>query len=174
MTRRMLIMLAVLGAMLVLTAGWTYQYMMAGRSSAVAASDELADGLSMMAQIDQISRQPRLAADREKLSTETTSLIEAAAEAAGIDKGASLRRFSYPAPRRLGNSAYKEMSTQVQLQSVSMKQLVDLASAPSLQEAVLNVESIRISAPRESDDADNWNAELVLTYLVYDPLPAGK
>lgn len=173
MTRRRLILLTILGALLALTVAWSYQYMVTQKEAALAARNDLAEGLGILGRIEQISRQPTLATDREKLTTETTTLIETAAQAAQI-LPASLKRISPEAPRRVGDTVYKEKPTRVMLQSVSLRQLAGLAAAAPLEQAGLNVESIRLTAGREADAADLWDAELVLTYLVYDPPQAGK
>ncbi len=173
MTRRHRVLIGVLMAMLILTALWSYQYMLTRRDAALAAAEDLREGLSMMRQIEQMSRRPALASDHERLLTETTGLITTAATAAGIAPD-SLVRFTPEAPRRIGESVYKEKPTQVWLQAVTLRQLVDLASAEALREAGLNVESIRVTAPPDGREGDQWNVDLVLSYLVYDPPKAGK
>ncbi|MFB3891186.1 MAG: hypothetical protein ACE15C_04090 [Phycisphaerae bacterium] len=173
MKRRKLILMAALGVTLLLTAVWSYQYMSGRREAAAAAQRDLADGRRMMGQIELASRMPAMAADRERLATETTSLIEQAARTAGIAPG-SLRRISPEAPRRVGETVYKEKPTQVQLQAVSLKELVAFALAISGPQAGLNVDSMRLGIPREAGADGRWTAELVLTYLIYDPPQIGR
>ena len=100
-------------------------------------------------------------------------MIEQAARGASI-AAKSLVRITPTAAQRIGESVYKEKPTQVWLQAVTLRQLVDLASAEALREAGLNVESIRVTAPPDGREGDQWNVDLVLSYLVYDPPKAGK
>ena len=135
------------------------------RAAAVAAGANAAEDQRMLDQIEQIRRRPALAVEREKMAGEITTLIDSAARAAGVN---SRRRISSEKPRRLGDSAYNEKPTQVIWESVTLKQVVDMVLALSSKGAGLNLESVRLSAPRDSAD-DLWTAELVLTYLIYEP-----
>ena len=173
MKRQTKIILIVLAVVLVLTTAWSYQYILTRQEAAVAADKNLHDGLLMMDQIVRLGRNPSTETEQEKLAAETTSLITTAAQDAGISPG-SIKSFSHESAKRLGDTVYKEKPTRVFLQSITLRQLTDLAAATSLQEAGLNVESIRLSAPPETEAADRWNVELVLTYLVYDPPQTGK
>jgi hypothetical protein len=176
MKRRTLILLAALAVTLLATVAWSFQYMSDRRDAADAAERDLADGLRMMGQIEQASRLPAMAADRERLANETTSLIEAAAKSAGMATGGApggtavgtLRRISHEPPRQVGQTAYKEKPAQVQLQMVTLKELVTFALAVSGPQAGLNIDSLRLGVPREAEAGDRWSAELVLTYLIYD------
>jgi hypothetical protein len=168
MKRRRAILIAGLIVLLWVLAGLSYGYMSAQRSDAQAATLDLTEGIRLMDQAQTLARRPALALEREKLACETTSLIEAAARSVGISPG-SVRRFSYDGARRLGDTVFKEKATQVLLQPVTLRQLVDLAIAISTADAGLNVETIRLSIPREGGGRDLWTAEVVLTYLIYDP-----
>ena len=168
MKRRTAILIAGLFLLLWVLAGLSYGYMVAQRSDARAASQGLTEGMWLMEQAQTLARRPALAVEREKLACETTSLIEAAARSVGISPG-SLRRFSHDGARRLGDTVFKEKATQVLLQPVTLRQLVDLAIAIANADAGLNVQTIRLSVPREGGGRDLWTAEVVLTYLIYDP-----
>ena len=171
MTRRVQILALLVGVALVAAVIMSYQFMLDQQEAAVAANTNLAEGLSMIDQITEVSRRPAMAVSREKLSTETTTLIEAAAKSAGIRE--VKRITSDGAPRRIGDTVYKEKPTQVLLQQVTLKQIVDLALAVTGNDVGLNVESIRLSVPPEGGNAGLWNAEIVLTYLIYAPPQAG-
>ncbi len=173
MKRKRIVLVAATAAALVIATLWAWQFMLASQEAARSAAGDLAEGVALLAQIEQFSRQPMLAADREKMETETHGLIEAAARSAGIPQDCLLRISGMPL-RRLGDTAYKERPTQVLLKSVTLGQLVEMASSPTLQQAALNVEAIRLTAGQDANTSDRWSAELDLTYLVYDPPQAGK
>jgi hypothetical protein len=167
MNRRRTILLTVVGTLLALGAALSYQYMVGQESAAQTAAANLAEGLRLMGQIEALSHQPMLAADRERQERETVGLVEDAAKSVGIKP----KRFAHQGARRLGDTVYKEKPMQVLLQGITLRQLVDLELAVSQADAGLNLESIRLSIPREGDANDLWTAEVVLSYLIYDPPP---
>ncbi len=160
-------LLSVLGVILVLTAAWAYRYMGLRREAAIAAQLDLAECVRMGRQIEQFGRRPTLAAEYEQFATETISLIENAAKAAGIS-AESISRITPEPPRRIDDTIYKEKPTQVLLRRITLKQLTALTHGLLNVETGLRAKSIRLSAPRNEAD-DRWTAELVLTYLIYDP-----
>ncbi len=168
MTRRMSIQLALLAALLVLTAVWSYGGMARGRRRALAAAADTADCARMAARIRRAAVRPVKASEFERLATETTGIIERSARSAQIPAD-RLVRISPEPPQRLGESVYKEKPTAVLLKSVSMKQLVVMMHTLVAAEFGLNVKSLRLSAPRPDETRDLWNAEMVVTYLIYAP-----
>jgi hypothetical protein len=103
------------------------------------------------------------------MAAEITGLIEQAAQAAGVGPG-SLRRITPEAPQRLGDSAYKEKPTLLALDDVTLEQLVRLVHHLVSSQQGLCPKSIRLSAPRKAAADSAWSAEIVLTYLIYDPV----
>lgn len=172
MNKRTLTLLAALAVLLMLTTAWSWEYMSSARRDAELARGDLDDGLRMLGQIERLSDRSGQFAQREKLITETTTVIEDAAQSAGIAAG-SRRRISSETLRRVGDTAYKEKPTQVLLAPVTMKQLVDFALALPGGSDGLSIQSIRLSVPREADSGQ-WTAELGLTCLIYDPPTAEK
>ncbi len=168
MTRRLTIQLAVLAALLALTALWTYGGMARSRSRAIAAAAETADCARMADSIRRAAVRPVKVAEFERLATETTGIIERSARAANI-RADRLVRITPAQPRRLGESVYKEKPTVVLLKGISMKQVVLLMHALIASDFGLNVKSLRLSAPQPDDARDLWTAEMVVTYLIYAP-----
>lgn len=172
MKRRTTILLIAMGALLVLTAAMSYEYMLGQQSAAIAAQSDLTEGLRIMEQIKVISQRPTLAGERARLEGETYGMIESAAKTAGIE--ATVRLMTSEKPRQVGDTVYKVQPTQVILPPVTLKQLVTMATELSKPDIGLNVESIRLSVPREAESGDLWTAEMVLTYLIYEPPNTGK
>ena len=72
-------------------------------------------------------------------------------------------------PQRLGDTPYKEQPTTVRLENVPLKQLVTLVHRLANQNNSLHPKSIQIRAPQWEGAEERWTAEIVLTYLIYDP-----
>jgi len=158
----------VLVGSLYLTIFWSYGYMADRRAAAIVARADLEDSLRDGARIDAIRNRPALAADRERLVSETTALIERAAGAAGIPPDQLVRITPEP-PQRLGDSVYKEKPTQVTLKSVSLQQLVTLTHHLVSPSQGLHAKSLRITSLGTEGAAASWAADLVVTYLIYEP-----
>ncbi len=168
MRRRSVIFFVVLAALLVGLVVWSHRFMAAQRSAAFAAREDARRCRQIATKIETLRRRPAMAADQERLSAETTGLTEQAARAAGITAD-KLARITPAPPRRLGETVYKEKPTQVLLKNVTLKQLVGMIHSLAGGQRGLHLKSIRLTAPRADDCGETWNAELVLTYLIYDP-----
>jgi len=168
MNRRKATLLLIAAGLLAAVLGWCYGAMARARTTAQHAAADLVECRRMAAAIENRSRQPAKASEHEQLATETTGLIEAATRDADIEPR-SLIRISPEPPRRLGDTVYKEKPTQVFLKDITLKQLVGLVHNLLASKNNLEVKALRLAAPRPDDTTDNWTAELVLTYLIYDP-----
>lgn len=84
-----------------------------------------------------------------------------------------LVRIDPQEPRRVGDTAYLEQVTELEVFQVPLSKLVQLAQVAETQETGLKLASMRISPPRSNPTKDGeeelWNAELALTYLIYSP-----
>ncbi|MCX5647497.1 MAG: hypothetical protein NTX40_00125 [Planctomycetota bacterium] len=168
MRRRMAILLALLAALLGVAAVWCWGQVAARRRAAIQARDDLAACRQMTDLIADLGRRQTIAEERERRSSEVAGPIEQAAKAAGIAAGEIIR--INPAPqRRIEGTAYKEKPTQVFLKRVSLKALVAMLHALSQSDQPLHPSAIRLTAPNREDTGSQWDAEVVLTYLVYDP-----
>lgn len=167
MKRRTGILTAVMAAMLAVAALWCYGYMTDRRNAAIQAQNDLSDCRRYAAQISALQNRPAVASDSEKLFSETTSLIEQAAQSAGIKQIASL---TPERPRRIEDSVYKETPTRVTMQQVTLKQLATMLYKLIYNQPALHAKSIRVEMPRGDEYGSTWDVEIVLTYLVYDPM----
>lgn len=123
-----------------------------------------------------LRQRPEQAGLTELGDTQLTRAIEAAASSGKI-ASEHLTRIEPRSVTRWGETDYKQQATVVELQSVTLEQLVVflcevLAAKPGLQ-----LERLRIQAPRyvasEPTGEENWHVEAVLTYLFFAPtIPA--
>lgn len=173
MRRRPLILFATMCALLVMVAVYGFLRMAALRDQAKAAAEDLGECRRMAERIRALSRRPQVAAEQERLSAETSRLIEEAAKSAGIPSGAILR-ITPGTPQRVADSAYKESPTRVLLKDVTLEQLVKLLHAVASDPDGLYPKSLRIAAPRKDDTGALWTAEIEVTYLIYAPLRTQK
>jgi len=168
MRRRTTILLTVLAGLLCLAMLWCQNRQSRQKQRALAAMEGLAECRRIAARIRQARRRPALAAERELLGSQITSLIENAARSAGITPD---RLVSITPQRadRVGESVYKEKPTLVSLKGVTLKQLVTMVHKLVSSADGLYAERLWLAAPRPQDTGNLWDAELTLTYLIYDP-----
>jgi hypothetical protein len=138
------------------------------RRAAIAAAADLDDSARCAQKIQECRGRPVMAADHQKLDAEMASTIEKCAGAAGVDKKQIVRITHDPAQRYM-DTAYKEKPTQVILRDVSLKQLVIFLHGILSGELGLQAKTMRLSAPSVDDAGAAWEAELTLTYMIYDP-----
>ena len=168
MRQQQKILAGLLAVVLIAMVAWSYTFMADMRSSARAAAYDLNKCRQLAGQIESLSNRPTMASDTELLAGETTGLAEQAAKAAGIP-ASSLVRINPDPPQRLADSVYKEKPTNVHMKNVTLKQLVTMVYKMTDGPLALHPKSIRLTAPRVEDTGDRWTAELVMTYLIYDP-----
>jgi hypothetical protein len=168
MTRRLTILTAALAALLALTVAWSYAQLTDARAAAEFAKDDLAECTRLAGRIGQLSHRPTLAREHEQLAAQTITLIAEAARDAGIPP-AHLIRTSPQAPTRLGDTPYKQKPTRVQLRNITLQQLTAMIHKLTTTGLGLRANSLRLTAPSPDDTGNLWNAELVVSYLIYDP-----
>jgi hypothetical protein len=173
MKQRSLFIMAVATGLLAAGAAWSYGHMASQRQAAEAARADLAQCLASAATIETLRQKPALASDQERVAAETTGLVSRAAAAAGITP-AQLARIVPDPPQKIGQTAYKEKPTLVVVEDVRLEQIVKMIHTLGAGTEGLTAKSIRLGPPRQQGCDDLWTAEIVLTYLIYDPAQAPK
>jgi hypothetical protein len=173
MTRREAWLSALMLALLAIVALWSHDRMATAREAARGARADLDACYQAAAQIAAYRQRPALAAEHEQLLSETTGLIEQAARAATIP-AERLVRIAPGGPERLGDSPYKEKPTHVTLKRIGLQQLVQMVHHLSGGERGLHAGSIRIAASDPHNTEGLWDADLVVSYLIYEPRGTGK
>jgi len=167
MNRRMTVMVSAVVVLLALIALYAYGALIDRQVAAQEAHRGLERSRQLAELIEENRQRPALAADQERVAGEINALIESAAR--GV--GAGLPTHITPLQAtRIGDTAYKEKPTQVEFQRVTLHQVVDLTHKLTSGDGGLHLRSLRLSAPRADDTGNEWNIELVLTYLIYEPL----
>jgi hypothetical protein len=149
--------------------GWRYQRQ---KQAALEAQGNLAACQQLAARILELRHQPTLAVSQSRSSGEIDRQIEAAAAAVGLE-GRQIVRIEPQPLRRLGQTAYEEQPTRVELSRVTLPQLVGLVDRLTSPETGLDVHHLTLRTPHqestESAAGEAWGAELTLTYLLFRP-----
>ncbi len=151
-----------------LVTGWSYVELAGAAARATSNLRELKGCQRLAARISGLRERPEVAERRELEASELTARIEEAAARAGIGTEQLLRIEPGPA-RRLGESAYREKPTRVELGRLKLEALVRFLHDLVAQGSSLMVTDLRIEAPHGDEEGEDWTAEATLSYLVYDP-----
>ena len=169
MNRRRAILTGLCIALLAVTAAWSLSVMLQSRADARTAVEDLRECQRLVGRIAALGQQPTLASDRERLAAEINGPVEQAAQAAGIPADRLIRIVPEPA-QRIGDGAYKEKPTRVFLKNVAPRSLAAMVQRLTRGDGGLALTSLRLTAPSRDATENLWTAELVFTYLVYEPL----
>ena len=165
-------MAATIAIALLVAVAWCYTRLADARASASAAAQDLADCRALAARIESLRRLPAVAGAAELGASDLTRQIERAAKLADFPED-SIERIEPEPARRVGETNYREVATQVRLRHVTLRQVFTflhaLCAADSLQ-----LRNIRLSAPRGEETADRWTVESTLTYMIYSPRLKGQ
>ena len=142
------------------------------RASAEIAADNARACHQIGQKIQRLQQEPARAGTEARATTELAKGVEEAAQFAQLTEQNVLRVTPQP-PRRVGDTAYKEQPTHVQVHGASLLQLTRMLHFLT-EQSKLNVSSLRLSAPRQatapvSAAAERWDAEVTLTYLYFEP-----
>ncbi len=175
MKSRRLIYLSLVAALaLVLADGWSYWMMTRSKDDAQAALADAQTCQTLGAQMVAMQSKPAVANSQEQAFEQLTARIEAAAQSSGIAGSEHLAAIDPEPAARLGDTAYLEKPTVIQLREATLPQIVTLLSHLTQSQAGLRVKALRLSAPPQKEDTDLWSAQITLTYLIYSPLPTGN
>lgn len=187
MSRREILIISALLIVLATLAGLGISHLQQQRSASQTAAEQLAEAQELAARISALRERPAQAGTEAMEVSDLTRLIEGAAEASGIDRDQLVRIWPSP-PRRVGDSPYQEVATQVLLRHCTLEQLARfmLLVSEDVDAHRLRVASLRLSAPRSEaasgsrtpsgsrqsaaqDGPNRWSADVTLAYLIYAP-----
>jgi len=173
MNNRKFYIYVLLGVSMLVSVLLSYSFMAGRKTAASRTQNDLQKCGQIVEQMQTLQQKPRLASDHERHSSETTSLIERAAGAGGISSG-SIKQITPQQPGRIKKTSYKEKPTSVIMTGITLRQLVTMAQSLSGDDGNLSLKSIKMTAPDANDTGDKWDVELVLVYLIYDPIDTLK
>jgi hypothetical protein len=151
--------------------GWLAMRASADRARAALAEEPACQRL--VAEILSLQRRPRFAG----LAAESPHAIAARAEEAVKQAGlpaTALIRIEPQSPMRLGDSAYRLRPTRLELRHATLEQVTRFVFHMSREEEGATVRDLRLWAVEEPGGAGTgagfWNAEPVLTQLIFSPI----
>jgi hypothetical protein len=166
--------LAMLG--LALLDVWALWQWTASRQQLAVEQHQLESANRLAQSIRELRRSPEKLDATARSADALAKLIESSAQQVGLGTE-RIVHIAPSEPRRIGNSAYLEQVTGVELREVSLKQLVDLTRAVGQTAPRLTIPSVAIRMPpgdlNTNGRPELWNIELTLTGHVYEPkMPA--
>lgn len=145
------------------------QYWLSSRAAAREAVENWQKCIALAEQIEALKTTPAHASLEMQSKQEMTSLIEQSAKTVRISElVASIRP---EAPQRVANSAYMEQRTRLEIRQATLNQITEFLSEISSRDARILPTNLRITPSRTKAGADSetWQAEVVLTYLIFSP-----
>jgi len=164
-------MTAILLGLLVTGAGASYFHSRASRLRAADAIRNVQPCRELATRIKQLQAGPQRADLQSRSETELSRKIESAAEAVGLPRN-YIVRIDPGEPRRVAESDYKDQSTEVEIRTVTLKQLVAFVDSITSDTGIqVNFVWLTSPAPQTSavHSAEKWNVQLTLTNLIFAP-----
>src|SRR5258706_16381127 len=116
------VMAGTIALALLLALAWCYARLASARGAATEAGQDLADSRALAARIESLRRLPTVAGAAELGASDLSRQIEQAARAADFPED-SIERIEPEPARRVGETNYREVATQVRLRRVSLRQV---------------------------------------------------
>jgi len=167
LSKRLVVWTCVFLLLLLAVAAFSFDWMLQQRTAAQYAAQDLSQCHVYAAQINELKNEPHVAAAQEIGIQELGARIEAASKAAAL--GQNALESVYPqAASRLGNTPYVVKPTALSLRGTTLSQLTAFLYHLS-NDSGLTVRELRLRTPRGSENANVWDAEATLTYLIFSP-----
>lgn len=144
---------------ILVAAGWSFDYLQTGRAAAELAGHDLQDCRLAGSRIEQLRERVPQTQVGGGVEADAGRVVEDAAKTADVPPASLVRIAPQPA-RRIGQSQLQEQQTSLQLQQVTLRQLLGFLHAA--EGAGLPARSVVISTPTENRSGDAWNAEVEL------------
>lgn len=165
--RRQTILVGIMILLLIGAAAWSVDWMMQQRQQAQDAAADLAECQMLVRRIEALREAPTVASAEAMGVQEFGEHIEAASRLANFDPSA-LRGVFPQAAQRVGDSPYLRKPTAITLRHVPLHDLVTFLYHIS-GDTGLMVRDLRLRTPHAEAPEDVWDAEVTLTYLIYEP-----
>jgi hypothetical protein len=162
-------MLGTIVLVLLLMVGWSYLHLSQSRDAAMAAAEDLTNCRTLVKQIVELRRRPSIAGTQELAVADLSRRIEQAALTARFPQE-NIERIDPEPARRVGESNYRQLPTLIRLRHVTLQQIFTfLHTLASDDSNALQLQQIRLSAPRGEETSDRWTIESTLAYTIYSP-----
>ena len=174
--RRIIIHCLLVGLMIIIV-GYLGMRLHEAREAARQASGDLQACQLLADKIKRVSASPKKALEEQRSLDDLSSRIEQAATTAKLARGV-IARILPQSDRRLGDSPYVAQPTRVECRDVGLRELVFFINELLSGDKTLHATAIRLSTPLSAanakHDSESWNAEFVLTHVLYSPNSAAK
>jgi hypothetical protein len=149
-----------------------YRHLHASEKAARTAALNVSECRRLVERIGALRHQPVLAGIQRRSSEELSERIDRIGKQANF-ASSSIQSIDPQTPTRVGETAYKGQTTQIELRDVTLPQLAHFLRLLTEEDSELRMSSIRLSAPQigasASIESETWRAELTLTYLIFSP-----
>lgn len=167
--KRQAILVGVMLVLLAITALWSWGRYAAARDRAAAARESTAAVEALAESIEGLRRQPTMGV-QALADTQLTAMLEASARAAGFDPESVILSIRPQPDRRVENTPYRQKTTELRLQRLTLRQLVRFLYDLSSRNPGLRVDGLQLSSPAGEGPAATWTVDpLTLSYLIYAP-----
>jgi len=151
--------------------GASYWHYSTSASRLIAAMDNLRSCEQLAEEIGNAQRSPQRASLQTWSQDDLGTAVESAAADAQLARDRVLR-IDPQAPKRIGKTDYLEQATEVELLAVTLRQLVDFLFVVASNDDQLEIDTLRMRVPHETNDSagpETWLADVVLTQRIYAP-----
>ncbi len=147
---------------------WAISKMLASQRALTDASEELGKNQQMVANIKRLQDRPRIASLVQEETTGLQVRVQLAMAEAGIPSEKKESSIPSEASQK-GTSSYKERTTEIKLNDVTMQQIILFCQHLEDPEKGLTVRYLSMKASKAFSSAasDQWNVIITLSQLIY-------
>jgi hypothetical protein len=141
-----------------------WQSFLSARAEARFAIQSTEEMQSLARDIRKSRAQPQFAVTKVDSATALTDRIIRSSQIARLSKDA-IRSITPQPSSRIGNTAYGNRNTEIELQSVTLEQAIRFAEQLRIDEAASTIENLRFFNP----DKNRWQVQMVLVQRFFMP-----
>lgn len=173
--KRQAVLVGLMLVLLALAAGWSSLRMAEQRRAAASSARELAESRQIAKRIEALREQDAVASadpDRARQEQNLAQQIDRAGTSAGL-VGDWRRGIDHKPARRVGDTPYTRKPAVLLTRGLTLDQLGALMHELTY-DSPLTVSELRLSTPSGEPRGKRWDADVTLTYLIYDPPDADR
>ena len=170
-TSRIDVALAVTAVLVTATLTWSLFSLNSAHDAAQRAAKAAEKCETISQEIQSLREQPIQAGVRAKASSELSAKIPKTVQEEKLPHDSIVSIDAQPATR-LADSDYKQQTTVVQIQRMTIAQFMQFAHRLLSDQAGLKLQRLRLAAPRRKtadEQTEKWQIEMALTYFIYAP-----
>lgn len=167
---RTILLISVMLILLVLIAAWSTMRMLDQRDKALASTTDLAVYQQLAADIERLrdnDEVKQLGGDTSAREQLIADRVTKAGQKLGL-QGDWWEDTIHRNPRRVGNTAYLRKPTVLYTSGLSLMQITALLHELTY-DSPLTAQELTLRTPPGDNPGDRWDANITLTYLLYEP-----